>query len=698
MFVNISEKRIKENNAIFSFINDLKRNEDELSLRDAYVYYDFPVFKDLDEDVLVAQILLVSPIHGIILFHLSEANTLPIIDKELENIIGNLENLYTILYTRLLRNRELRSNKTSLKYGISTIIFCPHFQDSVLEIDTEEIEVITSVGALKRHLDTLVVPAHSTETFKELIATLEGAKGLLISKVRESKSENSKAEHINELEREILGFDQYQKTAYMQEITGVSRVRGLAGSGKTVVLAIKAALTHLRNPDARIAYTFYTKSLYQHIKRLITRFYRQFDDRDPNWDNLEIIHAWGSVHMPGIYYNASIENSLSPMGYTEALRQSRNAFDYVCKTLVKRGELKKSYDFIFIDEGQDFPSSFLELCVMITNDSKIIWAYDELQTIFQTSAPTTEDIFGVDEKGAPKVELEEDIILYKCYRNPREVLVVAHALGFGIYGNRIVQMIESEDYWKDIGYIVSDGTLSPNSKVKILRPPENSLESISKKYSIDQLVTSFAAANIDLEVEEVCKRIKSDITQGLLAEDILVITVDDRYAASYLGKVQEILAETYSIASNNMHSDKFAVKDFQIKDRVTLSTVYKAKGNEAYSVYIVGVDALFKFDPTIKERNVLFTAITRTKGWVCLSGIGGTAQLCFDELMIAKQKFPYLEFDYPDDDQIKYMKRDIQEGAVRKSKAERILEDLLSDLSPEEINRFLEQRSKKKGI
>lgn len=43
-------------------------------------------------------------------------------------------------------------------------------------------------------------------------------------------------------------------------------------------------------------------------------------------------------------------------------------------------------------------------------------------------------------------------ILYyiSVYRNPRLVITVAHAIGFGIYGNRIVQMIDSRDYWNDI--------------------------------------------------------------------------------------------------------------------------------------------------------------------------------------------------------------------------------------------------------
>ena len=52
---------------------------------------------------------------------------------------------------------------------------------------------------------------------------------------------------------------------------------------------------------------------------------------------------------------------------------------------------------------------------------------------------------GADENGDPAITLDEDVVLHKCYRNPLEVLVCAHALGFGIYGKKIVQMLENEE-------------------------------------------------------------------------------------------------------------------------------------------------------------------------------------------------------------------------------------------------------------
>ena len=540
----------------------------------------------------------------------------------------------------------------------------------------------------------------STPLYYEIKSTIEGSKALIKTKIRENVEQNSKGDIVNHLEKEIASFDQYQRSAYTSFINGVSRVRGLAGSGKTIVLAIKAALTHLKYPNAKIAYTFYTKSLHQHVKRLITRFYRQFEDKDPDWEKLDILHAWGSSYTNGIYYNACKANDISPLSFSFAAGQSSksNAFEYVCDDFLLKAKTSNFvYDYIFIDEGQDFPPAFLKLCLNITKEKRIFWAYDELQTIFQPKSPTAGDIFGLNDKNEPTIEFEEDIILYKCYRNPREILLVAHAIGFGIYG-KIVQMIKNADYWQDIGYIIRSGELKENSLLQIERPKENSLDSISSKYSIDEIIRIEKHDDYSNEIFGVAKMINEDILEGLLPEDILVITVDDRNASKYLRDIQTVLAQEYKIKCNNIHSDKYSVKEFQIDGRVTLSTVHKAKGNEAYSVFIVGSESLFSVDPTIKERNILFTAMTRSKGWLYISGIGDAIDILITEINSAKSKFPNLEFYYPSSKDLRIMERDIKEKAIRKSKSKKLIEDALTNLSPDEIKRYIDQITDKKRI
>jgi superfamily I DNA and RNA helicase len=534
MNVNFSQKQLQNREHIYSLLKELQKNEKQMKLENAYCYYDFPVYKGLDDEVLVAQLVIISEYHGILVFYVSDIVRTTGFISELENAKTYLDDLYSVIFTRLLRNRYLRKDKTSLLVQMHNIIYFPSLEGEINKLDfvSGENFVSQSFTHLEKYINGTETTKVNSEVFAELISTFEGAKGLIRIKERENVERNSKGDAVNYLEKEIANFDQYQKIAFASVISGVNRVRGLAGSGKTVVLAIKSAMTHLRYPDAKIAYTFSTKSLYQHIKRLITRFYRQFDDRDPNWDNLEVLHAWGGKNNPGIYYNACTQNEIYPLTYAEALAISKNAFNKACNEFLDKSKKpKKLYDYIFIDEGQDFPPSFLKLCIEITKESKILWAYDELQTIFQSKAPTTTEIFGLDKAGSPNIEFEDDIILYKCYRNPREVLVVAHAIGFGLYGKKIVQMIENKDYWSDIGYTVENDELKEGVNAKILRPEYNSLKSISNKYSINEIIRTFAYENYQKEIYGTAELINKDIKNGLIPEDILVVTVDDRNAS-----------------------------------------------------------------------------------------------------------------------------------------------------------------------
>jgi superfamily I DNA and RNA helicase len=82
---------------------------------------------------------------------------------------------------------------------------------------------------------------------------------------------NSKGAILKAIEKEIANLDQWQKKAAIEVPDGPQRVRGLAGSGKTVVLALKAAYLQAQHPDWNIVVTFHTRSLSQQFKDLIER-------------------------------------------------------------------------------------------------------------------------------------------------------------------------------------------------------------------------------------------------------------------------------------------------------------------------------------------------------------------------------------------------------------------------------------------
>ena len=55
---------------------------------------------------------------------------------------------------------------------------------------------------------------------------------------------------------------------------------------------------------------------------------------------------------------------------------------------------------------------------------------------------------------------------------------------------------------------------------------------------------------------------------------------------------------------------------------MTVSRIHQAKGNEADIVYVVGFDNVAKSEDDINLRNQIFVALTRSRGWTHLSGVG----------------------------------------------------------------------------
>lgn len=674
----------KNNKVVNEFIKLLEEKSEELKLEDSVLYYNYPFFRDDEGELIEPNILLISK-YGIFIIWV-------IVDVRIDSntqieINETIEQLVYILQSKLMVNRALRGFKDKIfNYVVDPIIYAPLLSKDIIS----DYKILKNSDSIILELQKLI---NNTDIFKdveyqELRATIEGTKSLIKKKKRVITSTNSKGNRIDELEKEIALFDRNQRIIVSNQIEGPTRIRGLAGSGKTIILTMKAALIHLHDQNAEIIYTFWTKSLYQQIRTWITKFYSQYSNGEkPNWDKIHVLHGWGSKQKDGVYRNTCISNGIRPLSFLD-LKEYLNPFDIACKRVMKETKLQPKYDFILIDEGQDFPASFIQLCMKLVKENKFVLAYDDQQSIFQRQAPSPGDIFGYDEHGNPNSSFSLDLVLYKVYRNPREVLVCAQALGFGIYGEKMVQVIEDMDFWGDIGYIVKEGEAASGSIIKVERPEKNSLPFISEKYSPEEIIKVEVCQNLDDELKRLVQLIKGDIfDENLNPDDILVIAVND-FSAKYVLKELSNALEEEGITTNNIHSDPFNIMNFFKKNEITLSTIHKAKGNEAYSVYIIGVDFLFH-NPTLIKRNRLFTAITRSKAWVTLIGVGKYAEQCQKEINDALSNFPYLIFKFPSEEEIKKIKRELSFDSELKIKRFKLLGELMakygSEFSDEEL-------------
>lgn len=670
-----NEAAVRSDANVRILVEHLRAKEHDLSLQEAVVFINFPLFRE-DEKLLVADLVLISPWHGVLL--------VGAVDSDSDSARDKLEGAFNQVFSRLVRYPLLRSGRASLKFRLEAFVWMP-------EGDPTE-HVLIGISSFENQLNSQKLQERiHNNVFNELVSTLDGSKALIKPKERPTAkySKKSKVAIIAALEEEIRRFDRDQRVAYMSDIGGPQRIQGLAGSGKTVVLALKAALTAVREPDARIAVTFYTKSLYQHIKQLITRFYRMHEDRDPDWKRVQVLHAWGGATVDGLYHQTARRFGHAPLDFGQAKRlSSSQPFAAACRPLLADPSVRDSFDYVFVDEAQDFPTEFMKLALRLAKDERLVIAYDVFQTIFDVESPTAASLFGTDGVEEPHVVFDQDIILHKCYRNPREVLVCAHAIGFGIYGKKVVQLLESKEHWEDFGYSVN-GALEPGTAVDIERPRANSPSSISDACALDEIISCTVFEGPQEEIEFVVEAIREDIqVQGVPPEDILVISADDRNTGFYLSNIAEGLAEA-GVRVNNIHAKAYGIPEFQEDGCVTLATVYKAKGNEAYAVYLVGIDGVFE-RATPKSRNRAFTAMTRAKGWLSITGIGAAAQEFARELKTAKKNFPKLVFVQPDAEDLVFMKRDLFEPDP--SAIDREIEELGLSLDPEDFERILRKK------
>ena len=680
-----------------SFLDYINANSVEMGLDEAIVYYGFPTYSDYEGNLSSSDALILSPKHGILPINFARNETFFSSTLEQENVIQKIDDFSTLLYSRLLKSKILKANVSSIKLNISPIIFAFGDNKKVAKVEDETIKVIQSYESFEKLLESLEGNNVPPKEFEEARSVIEGAKALTRSTKRIVESaQETYATELARLENEISNFDQKQRTTALSLIQGPQRIRGLAGSGKTVILAMKAAHIHLTHPEANILVTYYTKALKHTLQTLISKFYRHFKDEAPDWNKVHIKHGWGGQNLSGVYSDTCKRLNIMPLSFKDARAKAlaKDPFAYICEELVKTNKVDPYYDYILIDEGQDFPKSFYELCFFLAyggRDKKsIIWAYDELQNILNVKMPSAQDLFGIDKDEQPRIDLDRarqfipkfssnDIVLSKCYRNQRKVLLTAHALGLGLYSEQIVQLLQNEEHWADVGYNVKNPPLKVGKEAIIERPEENSPLNLDEAES-GKTIKFHQADSIENEVKWISKEIKLFLDGGLKPEDIMVIALDDSNARSYLKELSEYLSEE-NIQSNNLIADPYSEPSFVIEGKVTLSTVYRAKGNEAAVVFACGIDAIK--GKTRLGRNKLFAAFTRTKAWLRISGIGESSERYHEEINSALENFPNLKFVMPDLETINTIQRDLTDKAI---KAKRARDKYLNELNAIGLN------------
>lgn len=258
---------------------------------------------------------------------------------------------------------------------------------------------------------------------------------------------------LDEIKKKIVLFDGDQtefiyKEPHNKRIT----IQGLAGTGKTELLLHKLKDLYVNEDDTKIVFTCHNKILAENLKTRIPEFFNFMKvDEQIKWnERLWTISSWGSEKdsHSGIYsylcnyYNISFQR----YSYT-------TTFATVCRNALREleeiKEFEPCFNYILIDESQDFPQEFFSLCEKVTKNTVYI-AGDIFQNVF-------------DHEIVSKVT--PDFLLNKCYRTDPRTLMFAHAVGMGLLENPKLRWL-NDDEWEACGYVIekSNGMYNLNRK------------------------------------------------------------------------------------------------------------------------------------------------------------------------------------------------------------------------------------------
>jgi len=469
---------------------------------------------------------------------------------------------------------------------------------------------------------------------------------------------------IRRVQERIFKLDEEQRKIANQYPEGPQRIRGLAGTGKTVVLTRRAAKIHADHPDWNIAVVFFTRSLYEQIRRQISEVCQSKFDIEPDWEKIQVMHAWGSQEQVGFYRLLANHCGLPPKSLEGAKAELKakndyttEPFDYICQELLekKAEKIPQLFDVILIDEGQDLPPAFYRLAYQSLRDPKrFYWAYDEAQGIGSLTVPGTAELFGQDEAGKPKVKLGgRAVVLRNCYRTPRMILMAAHAINMGLLRQgQPLQGVTQKEQWENLGYEVVEGDFrKPGSPVVLTYKSSHAVdqETFDPKVDPQSLLIWHTFPSEEEEQDWIVQHIERDLKDwSFQPEDLLVTNVTGlKGNKAYWQSLQAKLKRrgiSALIAGEDASQDIF-----RLPGHVTLSGIFRAKGNEAWKVYVCQFQNTTEpgsIEQQLIRRNQAFVALTRTKLWCVVTGISPKDQLApaFQELQQAKEQYPYLRF------------------------------------------------------
>ncbi|WP_342434138.1 3'-5' exonuclease [Neobacillus sp. FSL H8-0543] len=494
-----------------------------------------------------------------------------------------------VVFTRM-------NSRDFIKDGLYSVIE-PNLSLTRDEIDPEK-EGFSEEVLMEKILNMFVVPFRLKESLS--IEDINAIRYHLFPEVRISAEFKPPVPYQDQLLlslHDIKTMDLHQENLAKQIGDKNRLIRGVAGSGKTIILASRAKMLSKQNPDWKILILCYNISLSNAIHQMIHHMLNEPEDLfdfDPNAmtvKNENIIvrnfHSW-------------LKNDL---------RIREQQLPDIIEKLERNEAILPTYDAVLIDEGQDFEADWLRLVSLLINadTQSLLLVEDRAQTIYQRKRSYLQDT-GLSFQGRSKV-------LSINYRNTQQIVKFAWEFyrKHSMFKNKVVNReLEGE-------------IIAPQSTKR--RGPEPGI---------------VKAANFFEEMRIVARSIKNLHTEKKVPlEDILLLyRVKRTHRYPIIDIIQRSLKDEglpyFWITENDVSKRSYAKDDGKVK----ISTIDSSKGLDFRAVFIVNVDSMpFPLEEN-KEREVslLYIGMTRAKEYLCLSYSGESEFTHYLDLILQERK------------------------------------------------------------
>jgi len=391
---------------------------------------------------------------------------------------------------------------------------------------------------------------------------------------------------LDKVKQKIQLFDGDQTRFIYSDIEKKQiRIQGLSGTGKTELLLHKLKELYVDESKPKILFTCFNKILADSLRSRIPKFFNFMKvEQQIDWEErLWCIGSWGGRGNPhsGAYRYICSQYKIDFYPYSPS-----RPFNRVCQMAIDSLTAKYPegvppiFDYTFIDESQDFDPEFFELCDLVT-ENRLYIAGDIFQSIFDREIANT---------------IKPDHLLGKCYRTDPKTLMLAHAMGMGLFEEKKLRWLE-ETEWDACGYLVEKN----DNQYKLSREPLRRFEDLEDGYQSFELIqeeSDLAKATIEL-----IKKIKND-NPTVEPEDIGVIFLD-RSSSIYniADRLEFFLKQELGLETNKAYETKE-----EVRGKIFVTNRNNVKGLEFPFVICV----TRKIQGSVSYRNALYTMLTRS--------------------------------------------------------------------------------------